>query len=108
MEPIIVEKNFIGQDNKVYTKKMDESPVKVRYANGYETVMKKCIAEVHEKRGKLKILGEGKPAPKPEREVKKIDRNALMKEAIELGLGDKKELLGLSDAELQALVGEAK
>ena len=46
-----------------------EKMVKVKFLKGnigYETVIKEPIAAVMEKRGDLKILGEGKPAPKPD------------------------------------------
>lgn len=82
--------------------------LKVEYLKknpGFVTTYKPEIAKVLEKRGEVKILGPAQPAPRSEKPKKKIDRDALVKEAIKQGLADKAELLELSDSQLEALVG---
>jgi len=79
---------------------------KVQYPNGFVGVAPDKVALG--KRDGYKALGPADPAPAPKKEVKKIDRDALMKRAIKENLAEKTELLKLSDAELAALVGEEK
>lgn len=81
---------------------------KVQYPNGFVGVAPDKVAEALGKRDGYKALGPADPAPAPKKEVKKIDRDALMKRAIKENLAEKTELLKLSDAELAALVGEEK
>jgi hypothetical protein len=59
------ERDKDGKDVAV-VKELDYTPMRVRYPNGYEGIMKRHVAEIEAKRGKLEILGPGTPAPKPE------------------------------------------
>ena len=87
--------------------------VKVKYTEksrspGFEAVYLKTVAEVLEKRGEVEILGSAADLPKPEKKGKKVDRGALIKEAIALNLGSKEDFVGMSDSELVELVDEGK
>jgi hypothetical protein len=85
--------------------------VRVRYLKkspGLEKVYLSDVAKALAKRGEVEIIGEGTPKPRPEKKEKRIDRDKLVREAIDSGLGTKEELLKLSDSELAQLVGEDK
>jgi hypothetical protein len=61
---------------------MEQEMVKVKFLRGnvgYESVMKKSIAVVLDKRGDVRILGEGKPEPKPAKQRAPKDTEALEK-----------------------------
>lgn len=67
--------------------------VKVKFLRGnvgYESVMKKPIAVVMEKRGDVRIIGEGKPEPKPARQRQPKDTEVLEKRLAKVK-GDLKE-----------------
>jgi hypothetical protein len=81
---------------------------RVEYPNGSVGFASEKVAEALAKRPGHKILGDAPPAaaPAPQKEPKRINRDALVKRAIKDGLGSKEEMLRLSDSELVALVGE--
>lgn len=80
--------------------------IRVKHPNGFEGDYIPKIADILLKRKGYSKVGEGKAAPSPSRETKKVDRKALVKQAIEMNLGTKEELVALSDSELVQLVGK--
>ena len=80
---------------------------RVEYKNGFVGFASDKVAETLAKRGQVKILGDAK-APEPKRDEKKLDRDALVKQAIKASLAKKEDLVGLSDSELAELVKGAE
>jgi hypothetical protein len=72
---------------------------------GQEKVYLKSVAEVFEKRGRVKVLRPATAAPRPE---PKADRKALEKKAIKLNAVKPEDLEVLSDSDLAGFIAEAE